>query len=256
MVSNHARNLVLVHFWQSGAFESVAHNYWSPLFIALPVFPLRTTSRWQLIIWGLIALYLRSAIEIRLNVVQCILVIASSPLAFFILHSWCRQSSRLVLLPFVEFRFLQAVHRLKDTILLGNHDSQEISEVLPDYHVCRPIFLRLKKDVRENRGDRASRELSVYLSYEWEESQHEAPGVPINRIVLHDYLLHWFHYAIKRRLVFGELLADALKGLIEFEGAQRLLHVFKDTFKVAPDNTGVFLAEELSIIPKRNILFY
>jgi hypothetical protein len=87
MVSNHARNLVMVHFWLGSAFECVAHNDRISLFIALSVFPLRATSRWQLIIRGLIALYLRCAIEIRLNVVQGILVIAISPLAFFILHS-------------------------------------------------------------------------------------------------------------------------------------------------------------------------
>ena len=68
-------------------------------------------------------------------------------------------------MPFFELRFLQAVHWLKDTILLCYHDGQEICKVLPDHHVCRPIFLRLKQYVRENCGDCACRELSVYLSY-------------------------------------------------------------------------------------------
>ena len=121
-MSNHARNLILVHLWDSCPFKGVAHNDRSPLFIALLVLSLRTASRWQLIVRGLIALHLRCPIKIWLYVVQGILVVANSPLAFFILHPRCRQSSRLVLLPFFELTLLQAVNWLKDTVLLCYHD--------------------------------------------------------------------------------------------------------------------------------------
>ena len=68
-MSNHERNLVLVHFWKSGTFECVDHDDRISLSIALPVLPQRATSRWHLIIRGLIAFYLRCTIEILLNVV-------------------------------------------------------------------------------------------------------------------------------------------------------------------------------------------